>query len=186
MRALYVLVLLLLVLQNLPPGSSGLPPGAVGENSAPEVVSFSLELEKEQDHYVVTVGTRIRGFVKARDPDGDRISTAMMNFTKVGEQLNMSFVLQEGDEPGSFIIDIPTDGWETGRYMMFIVLEDEHGARSIYEIWSELWLRMELPAPPGSDVWIYSGLVILSGLILVIAVAFSRAMEKRREHGLSF
>jgi len=184
MRAFPVLVLLLLVLQNFFSSPPGPPPSASGENNAPEVMSFSLELEKEQDHYVATVGTRIKGFVRAEDPDGDRISTAMMNFTKVEGKLNMSFTLQEGDEPGLFIINISTDDWETGRYKMFIVLEDEHGARSTYEISSELWLRIELPAPPGSDVWVYSGLIILSGLILVIAMAFSRAIEKRRIYGI--
>jgi len=185
MRGLFspLLVLFLLALPGL--FSSSAPLSSIAaENRAPEVKALALELEEEQDHYVAEVGTRIKGFVRAEDPDGDEISLAMMNFTKVNGEFNKSFVLQEGEEPGLFIIDVATDGWETGRYMMFIILEDEQGARSMYEIPSELWLRIELTAPPGSDVWVYSGLVLLSGLIFVMAVAFSRAVERRRIYGL--
>jgi len=179
-----LLVLFLLIIPGLPLGPSGLYPSTSIENRAPEVKSFSLGLEEEQDHYVAVVGEKIKGFLRAEDPDGDEISLVMMNFTKVKDEFNKSFVLQEGEEPGLFIIDVETDGWEAGRYKMFIILEDEHGARSTYEISSELWLRIELSAPQGSDVWIYSGLVILSGLIFVIAMAFSRAVEKQRIYGL--
>ena len=174
-----VFVLFLLVLSSLLPWPTCASPTLQAENQAPMVKAFSLELEKEQNHYVALVGERIRGYVEVEDPEGDLVSLVMINFTKVGGSFNQSFSLSEGDEPGVFPIDVPTDGWETGRYKMYIVLEDVHGARSIYEVASELWLRIELPAPPGSDVWVYGGLAILSGLIAVLAIAFSRAIGRK-------
>ncbi len=145
-------------------------------NHPPSILEVVLNLEKGDNAYYGLVGEPIEGYVRVVDPDGDPVSV-VVNFT--GPE-NRSVELQEGETPGVFPICVDTSSWAPGRYKMAVLVVDARGARATYTEPREIWLRKELSPPPESGIWVYTGLGLLSCLLVAMALAFSKALAAGR------